>query len=129
MPPTRLRTSRVSRPHAAHTSSAPPSTRPSARRSEAAFSWKDAASTSGSDAFIARSMCTASTVATRSTAVMPFSVAKADTPMSTSTTSALRLPPPRRTSVLLPQPEDSTMPTPNSRPPTSAASQRIWCEA
>ena len=44
-------------------------------------------------------------------------------PAPRTTTSDLRLPPPMRTSVLLPQPEASTMPKPNSSPPTSAESQ------
>ncbi len=36
------------------------------------------------------------------------------------TTSDFRLPVPIRNSVLLPQPEASTMPMPNSAPPTNA---------
>ena len=51
--------------------------------------------------------------------VTPRSVAKAATPSTNSTTSDFRLPPPTRTSVLLPQPEASTMPKPNISPPTS----------
>ena len=47
----------------------------------------------------------------------------ADTAMNSSTTSDFRLPPPTRISVLLPQPEPSVIPTPNSRPPTIADSQ------
>ncbi len=54
---------------------------------------------------------------------MPRNVAKAATPSTTKTTSDLRLPPPMRTSVLLPQPDASTMPKPNIRPPTMADSQ------
>lgn len=62
-------------------------------------------------------------MATLSTAVMPRIVAKAAMPSTKNTTSDLRLPPPMRTSVLLPQPEASTMPKPNIAPPTSADSQ------
>ena len=69
-----------------------------------------------------RSMPNRSTVATRSTAVMPLSVANADTPSTSSTTQALRLPAPARTRFLLPQPDASTMPKPNSSPPDSSDS-------
>ena len=55
--------------------------------------------------------------------VMPRSVANAARPSTRSTTSDFRLPPPMRTSVLLPQPEASTMPKPNIRPPTTSDSQ------
>ncbi len=65
---------------------------------------------------------TASTVARRTTAVMPLSVANAATPSTTKTTTDFKLPPPMRTSVLLPQPDASTMPKPNIAPPTSADS-------
>ncbi len=43
--------------------------------------------------------------------------------MTSMTTTALRLPPPTRTSVLLPHPEARTMPKPNRAPPTAADSQ------
>ena len=66
---------------------------------------------------------TVSTVFTRSTASTPLKVAYAANPMTKKTVSALRLPPPIRTSVLLPQPEASTIPTPNSTPPDRADSQ------
>ncbi len=46
----------------------------------------------------------------------------ADSPRNTNTTTDFRLPPPMRTSVLLPHPEPSTMPKPNISPPTSADS-------
>ena len=70
-----------------------------------------------------------STVATRSTAVMPLSVAKAAIPITAKTTTDFRLPPPIRTSVLLPQPDDRTMPKPNMPPPMSAESQMKRLEA
>ena len=54
---------------------------------------------------------------------MPFKVAKAEMASTRNTTSDFRLPPPMRTSVLLPQPEASTMPKPNSAPPVRAESQ------
>ncbi len=44
-------------------------------------------------------------------------------PRNTHTTSDLRLPAPRRTSVLLPQPDPSVMPTPNRKPPSRYESQ------
>ena len=53
---------------------------------------------------------------------MPFSVAKALSPSTVTTTSDFRLPPPTRTRLLLPQPDASTMPKPNIRPPTTADS-------
>jgi hypothetical protein len=62
---------------------------------------------------------TRSTVSTRSTAVMPFIVANALRPSSSTTTSDFRLPPPTRTRLLLPQPDASTMPKPNISPPTT----------
>ena len=83
----------------------------------------------GKAALPGESMATLSSAATRTTAVMPFNVAKAATPMTTNTTTDLRLPPPMRTSVLLPQPEDSTMPKPNKEPPTRADSQMKRLEA
>ena len=61
---------------------------------------------------------------TRNTAVMPLSVAKAARPMTMKTTKDFKLPAPTRTSVLLPQPDASTMPKPNSKPPTNADNQR-----
>ncbi len=54
---------------------------------------------------------------------MPRMVAKAAMPSARNTTTDFRLPPPMRTSVLLPQPDASTMPKPNSAPPTRADSQ------
>ena len=71
----------------------------------------------------AMSNATRSTVEVRNTAVMPRSVAKAATPMTKKTTRDFKLPPPMRTSVLLPQPEASTMPKPNRPPPTRADNQ------
>ncbi len=59
-----------------------------------------------------------SSVFTRSTAVMPRIVANAEMPSTSNTTSDFRLPPPRRTRLLLPQPDASTMPKPNIVPPT-----------
>ena len=50
-------------------------------------------------------------------------VAYAARPIASITTSALRLPPPRRTNVLLPQPDASTMPKPNISPPTASDNQ------
>ena len=52
----------------------------------------------------------------------PFSVMYAATASTISTTSDFRLPAPRRISVLLPQPDASVMPTPNSNPPTTCDS-------
>ena len=72
---------------------------------------------------------TLSTVATRTTAVRPLIVANAASPITNKTTSALRLPPPSRTSVLLPQPDDSTMPRPNKKPPEAADNQAKRLEA
>src|SRR5574343_847610 len=66
---------------------------------------------------------TLSTVPTRNTAVTPRMVAKAAMPITANTTTPLRLPPPMRTSVLLPQPDANTMPKPNSAPPNKADSQ------
>ena len=43
----------------------------------------------------------------------------AEMPMKTRTISDLRLPPPMRIKVLLPQPEASVMPKPKMKPPTS----------
>jgi hypothetical protein len=82
-----------------------------------------AAASAGRSWPTANSIATRSTVATRSTAVMPRSVANAARPSTMKTTSDFRLPPPMRTSVLLPQPDASTMPKPNSRPPAMAESQ------
>ena len=78
-----------------------------------------AAKSDGKSCPAGSSTATASTVATRSTAVSPFSVAKALRPSTVKTTSDFRLPPPRRTSARLPQPDASTMPKPNIAPPTS----------
>ena len=64
-----------------------------------------------------------STVCTRSTPVMPRSVAKADIPSTSTTTSDFRLPPPTRTRLLLPHPDASTMPKPNIAPPIKVDSQ------
>ena len=47
-------------------------------------------------------------------------MAKAATPITINTISDFKLPPPSRTRVLLPQPDDSTMPKPNINPPTTA---------
>ena len=49
----------------------------------------------------------------------PRSVIYAEMPRNTYTTSDLRLPPPTRIRVLLPQPEPSVMPIPKSAPPTT----------
>ena len=59
----------------------------------------------------------------RQTANRPLSVMYAAMPSTTRTTQDLRLPAPARISVLLPQPEESVMPKPNRKPPTSADSQ------
>jgi len=53
----------------------------------------------------------------------PLSVMYAAMPRNTNTMSDLRLPPPRRTSVLLPHPEPSVMPTPKRKPPRRYESQ------
>ena len=66
---------------------------------------------------------TASSVATRNTARMPRSVNHAKTPITSSVTSARRLPAPTRSSVLLPQPDASVMPKPKVSPPTMCDSQ------
>ena len=64
-------------------------------------------------------------MATRNTAVMPFKVAKAAMPITMKTTIDFKLPLPMRTSVLLPQPEASTIPKPNIKPPTMAEAQAM----
>ena len=61
-----------------------------------------------------------STVLTRSTAVMPRSVANPAVPSTNTVTNAFKLPVPSRTKFLLPQPDASTMPKPNIAPPTTA---------
>ena len=81
------------------------------------------AANAGRLASIGKSTPMRSTVAVRQTAVRPLSVANAQTPITTTTTSALRLPPPTRTRALLGQPDDSTMPKPKRAPPTSADNQ------
>jgi hypothetical protein len=49
----------------------------------------------------------------------PFSVMYAAMPRNVKTTRDLRLPPPIRTRVLLPQPLPSVMPTPKRKPPST----------
>ena len=70
-----------------------------------------------------KSSLTASSVATRHTAVTPLSVANAAMPSTSNTTSDFRLPPPARTSDFDPQPEANTMPMPNISPPTVCEAQ------
>jgi hypothetical protein len=73
----------------------------------------------------ATSMRNGSSAAVRQSAKRPFSVMYAEIAKNASTTSDFRLPPPRRISVLLPQPEPSVMPKPNRKPPTASDSQAI----
>ena len=71
----------------------------------------------------ARSVATGSIQRVRQIANRPFSVMYAAMPRKTKTTTDFRLPPPTRTSVLLPQPEPSVMPTPKRNPPRMYESQ------
>ena len=65
------------------------------------------------------SIRTGSSAVARHTTNTPFNVMYAEMPMKTRTISDLRLPPPIRIKVLLPQPEASAIPNPNRKPPTS----------
>ncbi len=65
-----------------------------------------------------------SSALTRHTANSPFSVMYAEMPSTSITTTDFRLPAPARISVLLPQPDASVMPMPNSRPPAMHDSHR-----
>ena len=72
---------------------------------------------------VARSMATGSIQLVRQIAKSPFNVMYAAMPRKVKTTSDFRLPPPMRTSVLLPHPEPSVMPTPKRNPPRRYESQ------
>ena len=69
------------------------------------------------------SVATVSRKRTRQTANRPRRVMYALMPRKANTTSDLRLPPPIRIRVLLPQPEASVMPTPKLSPPTRCDNQ------
>src|SRR6185312_4192038 len=72
-----------------------------------------------SDALSPKWMRTGSRPYARTPANTPFSVMYAAAASTTSTISDFRLPAPSRMSVLLPQPDASVMPAPNSSPPTT----------
>jgi hypothetical protein len=73
--------------------------------------------------WFARFVATGSIQPVRAMAKSPFSVMYAAMPRNMNVMRAFKLPPPMRTSVLLPQPEPSVMPTPNRNPPRTYESQ------
>ncbi|MCY1551324.1 hypothetical protein D9M68_876440 [compost metagenome] len=124
-PPNRWLPVRNSDSANAHSTRAPPTSKASSNPANAGLTPQALATQTGTVPPTAMSKATRSSVLTRTTASTPRSVAKAANPMTKNTTRDLRLPAPMRSSVLLPQPDASTMPNPNSAPPTSADNQMM----